>query len=98
MLITNFFTLNVFYLNSLPNDKISDKSKLEAIGDDKINVTEKLKFVLGRVENIVGMGVKAATTIFSFSYNVSKQFFCRVNETHDCAGNCLTNFCPFHQI
>ena len=30
--------------------------KLKAFADDKINVTEKLKFVLGRVENIVGKG------------------------------------------
>ena len=39
---------------SLPNDKILDQSKLKAFADNKINVTEKLKFVLGRVENIVG--------------------------------------------
>ena len=45
--------------NSLPNDKILDWSKLKAFADDKINVTEKLKFVLGRVENIVGKGENA---------------------------------------
>ena len=38
----------------LPNDKILDWSKLIAFADDKINVTEKVDFVLGRVENIVG--------------------------------------------
>ena len=32
-------------VNSLPNDKILDWSKLKAIADDKINTTEKLKFV-----------------------------------------------------
>ena len=31
-----------------------DWSKFKELADDKINVTEKLKFVLGRVENIVG--------------------------------------------
>ena len=31
-------------------------SKLKAFADDKINGTEKLKFVLDRVENIVGKG------------------------------------------
>ena len=46
-------------LNSLPNDKILDLLKLEAFADDKLNVTEKLKFVLGRVENIVGKGENA---------------------------------------
>ena len=39
---------------SLPDDKISDWSKLKAFADEKINVTEKLKFVLGMIENIVG--------------------------------------------
>ena len=28
--------------------------QIEAYAEDKINVTEKLKFALGRVENIVG--------------------------------------------
>ena len=32
--------------NSLPNNKIFDLSKLKAFANDKINVTEKLKFVL----------------------------------------------------
>ena len=45
--------------NSLPNDKILDWSRLKALADDKINVTEKLKFVLRRVENIVGKGENA---------------------------------------
>ena len=45
--------------NSLPNDKILDRSKLKAFAEDKINVTEKLKFVLGRVENIVRKGENA---------------------------------------
>ena len=34
---------------SLPNDKISEWSKLKAVADDKINVTEKEKFVMERV-------------------------------------------------
>ena len=63
--ITDFMHPNVFVdffgilpyadiINSLPNDTISDWSKLKAYADDKKDVTEKLKFVLGRVENIVG--------------------------------------------
>ena len=40
-------------LNSLPNYKFLDQSKLKAFADDKINVTEKLLFVLGCVETIV---------------------------------------------
>ena len=42
-----------FFLNSLPNVNILDWFKLIAFADNKINVTEKLKFVLGRVVNIV---------------------------------------------
>ena len=45
--------------NSLPHEKILDWSKLKAFADDKIKVTEKLKFVLGRVENTVGKGENA---------------------------------------
>ena len=42
------------WVNYLPDDKIVDWSKLKALEDDKIKVTKKLKFVLGREENIVG--------------------------------------------
>ena len=48
-----------FVFNSLPNDKFLDWSKLKALADNKINATEKLKFVLGRVEYIVGKGENA---------------------------------------
>ena len=41
-------------VNPLPKDKFLDWSKLKAFADVKINVTQKLKFVLGRLENIVG--------------------------------------------
>ena len=41
-------------LNSLPNDKILDWSKLKAFADEKINVNQKLKSVLAWVENFVG--------------------------------------------
>ena len=39
-------------LYSLPHNKFLDWFKLKAVADDKSNVAEKLKFVLGRVENI----------------------------------------------
>ena len=50
--------LNVSF-NSLPNNKILDRSQLKAFADNKINVTKTLKFVLGRVEKIVGKGENA---------------------------------------
>ena len=44
--------------NSLPNDKILTWPKLKEFADDKINVIWKLKFALGKVENIVNKGEK----------------------------------------
>ena len=44
---------------SLPNDKSLDWSKLKAFADDKIDVNEKLKFGLERLENIVEKGENA---------------------------------------
>ena len=47
------------HFNTLPNDKIVDRSNLKAFADGKIYVTEKLKSVLGMVENIMGKGENA---------------------------------------
>ena len=47
----------MFY--SLQNKKSLDWSKLKAFAEDKINETEKLKFDLERVKNIVGKGENA---------------------------------------
>ena len=46
-------------IDSLPINKISDLSKLKVFADETINVTQKLKFDLGRVENTVGKGENA---------------------------------------
>ena len=46
-------------INSLPNDKILDWSKLKEFADDKLKLSQNLKFALGRVENIVGKGENA---------------------------------------
>ena len=59
-------------IDSLPNTQNLARSKLKAFADDNIYVTEKLKFVLGWVENIMGKG---ETSIFSFSQNVFKRLF-----------------------
>ena len=53
--------------NSLTNDKILDWSKLKPFADDKRFVTEKLKFVLERVENMVGIGENAGVRTSSRS-------------------------------
>ena len=52
------------FFNSLPNEKFLDWSKLKALADNKIKLAEKLKFVLGRVENIVGKGENAGDQHF----------------------------------
>ena len=84
------------HVNSLLSNKILDWSKLKAIADDKVNVTEKLKFVLGRVENIVGKGEKCWLPAFScFSTMFSKGFWYRVLKSHDCVVKKQSGFWPF---
>ena len=48
-----------FGLNSLPNDKFSDCSKLKAFADNKLNLPKKLNLSLESVENIVGKAENA---------------------------------------
>ena len=69
------------FFNPLPEDKILDRSNLKGFAEDKIDVTEKLKFVLGRVENIVGKGENAGSP---FPTMFSKGFFLRVVKSLDC--------------
>ena len=72
-------------LTSFPNDKFSDLSKLKAFADDKINVREKLKFVLGSMENIVGKGENAGYQHFLlFTQCFQKGFFLKVVKGQDC--------------
>ena len=56
--------VHVVTFNPLLNDKILDWSKLKAFADDKIDVTEKLKIVLGRVENTGGKEENAGNQHF----------------------------------
>ena len=71
-------------LNSLPNDKILDLSRLKALADDTINVSKKLKLVLGRVENILGKGENAVyQQFFPFPKMSSKAFFLGVVQSRD---------------
>ena len=69
--LLSFETLYSF--DSLQNDKFLHRSKLKPFADDKTNVTKKLKFVMGRVENIVGKGVNV-----SFPAMFRKSCFLRV--------------------
>ena len=70
------------WFNSLPNDKILNQSNSKDFADDKIEVTEKLDFVLGRVEKIVR---KCWLPAFSpFPTLFSKGCFLRVVKSRDC--------------
>ena len=51
-------------VNSLPNDRILDRSKLKPFGGDNIKVFRKMIFVFDRVENIVGKGKKCCFLLF----------------------------------
>ena len=53
-------------LNSLPNSKLLDLSKLKAFADDRINVAEMMFSVSDREENIVGKGENAGYQHFLF--------------------------------
>ena len=65
----------LFLINSLPNDKILDWSKLKAFADDNLNAIKKLKYVLGWVENMVGKGKNAGFQHFLFPTMFSKGLF-----------------------
>ena len=69
---TNILQLKI---NSLPSDKIFDWSKLKAFVDDTINVNEKFKFGLGKVENIVGKGENAGYQMMFFVQKVKHKIF-----------------------
>ena len=55
---------------------ILDWSKLKAFADDKTIVTEKLKCVLGKLENIMGKGENTGYQHFLlFQHNAFKRLF-----------------------
>ena len=75
---------HILLFNSLPNNKIIDWSKLKAFADDIINVNKNLKFVLGRIENIVGKGENDGYQHFLlFPSMFSKVFLLRVLKSGD---------------
>ena len=46
--------------NVLVNNKILNWSKFKAFADNKFNVTQNVKFVFHKIENIVGIGENAS--------------------------------------
>ena len=53
--------------NRLPDDKITDWSKLKTFADDTFNVTQNMKGVFHRIEDIVGKEENASYKHFLFS-------------------------------
>ena len=51
--------------NIRKNFRFLDRFKLKQFTDNKVNVTEKLKFVLGIIENIVGKRIKCLLPAFT---------------------------------
>ena len=72
-------------VNSLPNDKILDWSKLEAFAEDKINVTKKLKFAWGGQKTWWKKEKMLVTSIFSFSHDVCQEQLYQGHQKLDCA-------------
>ena len=73
---------------TLPNDKILDWSKFQAFADNKINMNESLKIVLGRVENILGEGENAGNQHFLHLLQCFPKVFNRVVKICDCVVKC----------
>ena len=61
-------------INSLPEDKILDLSKLKAFADDNLNVTQMTQLVLHRKENIVGKEENAGYHFFLLFLQFFKRF------------------------
>ena len=69
-------------VNSLPNSKILDWSKLNAFADTKTNMIETMKFFLEKIENNVGNGEKCWLPTFSpFPKMFSKGLFLTLYQT-----------------
>ena len=73
---------------SLPNNKILEGSKLKAFADENSNEAEKLKFVLGWLENMVGKGENAGFQHFLlFPLCFQKASFFGVVKSRNCVVN-----------
>ena len=75
--------------NPFPDDKFLDWWKLNALADDKLNVTKMIISVFDRVENIVGKGEIACTSNFSFSHNIFKRLLSQRHLKVSLCGNGL---------
>ena len=71
------------WVNPLPDDKILGLPKFKALADDKSNVTQNIKVVFHRIENIMGKGENAGYQHLPFfSTMFSKGFFLQCFKSH----------------
>ena len=93
--ILNESRKTILLINST-NQQFLHWSKLKAFADNKINMTEKLKLVLGSVENIVGKGENAGNQHFLLHPQCfSRAFFFRVIKCLDCVVKSKYSFTNF---
>ena len=78
-------------LNSLPNDKFLDWSKLNAFADDKINFKLKTKFLGGCEKTLRGKEKMLVTSIFSFCHYVFKKLLFQGRQKSGLCGKGLMN-------
>ena len=79
------FTYSCISLKYKKNNKILEKSKLDKISDDNLNVSEIMEFVFDTVRNIVEKGENAGYQHFSFQQNV---FRCLLSQSRSKSGLC----------
>ena len=71
-------TTTNYLFNFSPNDKILDWTILKDLADDKINVTQKLNFILGMAENTWwGKEKNTGYQHFPLFHNVFKRLLSR---------------------
>ena len=74
------------FFNPLPDDKILGLPKLKAFAGLKLNVTQNIKVVFQRIENIVGKEENAGYQHFLLFPNVFKGFFPPVRQKSSLCG------------
>ena len=77
-------SLNKIQFNCLTNDKFLDLSELKAFTDEETNVREKLKYLLGSMENIVGKEENAGYQHFLLLPQFSKGLFLNAVKSWNC--------------
>ena len=65
----------IFSFNPLPDDKILGLPKLKAFAEDKLNITQNIKDVFHRIENVVGKEENASCQQFLLFPQCSKKAF-----------------------